>query len=184
VGFGSMTWRRVRREYFYEAQTGDEISFAVDTVELPNGARRRYSFVDCPYHVVAVVAVDELERIAMIKQHRYLVDEILLEVPCGSPDVGESLAEGAKRELLEEIGYTADVLTELGTYYPCVGISNQRVTAFLATGLTARRQMLGEMEDISVEWVPRNEVLGMLKRGALTNQVAAHALALAVLRQA
>jgi 8-oxo-dGTP pyrophosphatase MutT (NUDIX family) len=179
VGYGSMTWKLVNRSYLYEAATPDEVSFVVDSLELPNGREREYYFVDCPYHVVAVVAVNSRNEVAMIRQHRYLVDEVLLEVPCGSPEGDETLVDGASKELREEAGVTAESFKNLGTFYTSVGITNQKVTAFLATGVSLVDQELDDGEEIEVEWMPFGHVISLIKSGQVTNGTSAIALMMA-----
>jgi ADP-ribose pyrophosphatase len=181
MGYGAMTWKRIRRDYIYRAKTDDDVSFIVDSILLPNGRKAEYTFVDCPYHVVAVVALDEDANVAIISQSRYVVDETLLEIPSGSPVKGESLVEGASRELAEEAGAEAAKFEELGTFYPSVGITNQRVTVFMATGLTMTAQNLDDMEHIEVEWTPLPDAVEKVRKGQVASQTAALAILLASL---
>lgn len=181
MGFGAMTWKRIKRDYVYRAKTPDDISFVVDSVLLPNGRQTEYSFVDCPYHVVAIVAMDSNAKIALIKQSRYVVDDVVIEVPAGSPVEGETLAEGAGRELAEEAGVLATSFEELGTFYSSIGITNQRVTVFLATQLVMTEQKLDDMEEIKVEWTPLPDAVEMVKKGLVSSQTAAIAVLLAYL---
>lgn len=169
----------LKHEYIYKAQTEDEVSFVVDTFLLPSGEEREYYYVDSPYHVVAVVGIDADRNITIIRQYRYIVDKVLVEVPAGSPGRSESLLEGAKRELAEEAGVEAREFEELGTFYTSVGITNQRVTIFLATDLTVVGQKLDAMEEIEMQWVPLAEAVQHVRSGVISSQVSALAILLA-----
>jgi 8-oxo-dGTP pyrophosphatase MutT (NUDIX family) len=176
-----MKGKLIKREYVYKAQTEDEVSFVADTFLLPSGEEREYYFVDSPYHVVAVIAIDSNLNVAIIRQYRYIVDEVVTEVPTGSPGENETPLEGARRELAEEAGVEAKEFKKLGTFYTSAGISNQRATIFLATHLTMVGQKLDEMEEIEVEWVPLSRAIELVKSGAVSSQVSALAILLAAL---
>lgn len=169
----------IKHEYIYEAQTEDEVSFVADTFLLPSGEEREYYYVDSPYHVVAVIAIDTNRNVTIIRQYRYIVDKVLVEIPAGSPTKFESLLEGAKRELAEEAGVEAKGFKELGTFYTSAGITNQRVTIFLATDLTIVEQKLDVMEEIEVQWVPLTEAVQLVRNGVISSQVSALAILLA-----
>jgi ADP-ribose pyrophosphatase len=173
--------KRIRRDYVYRAKHEDDISFVIDTIQLPNGQEAEYAFVDSPYRVLAVVAIDDDSNIVLIRQYRYVVDEVLLEVPSGSPVSGETLVQGARRELAEETGVEASNFRELGEFYTSIGITNQRVTAFLATNLKLSEQNLDEMEEIDVLWMPLARAVELAKKGAVSSQTSALAILLASL---
>src|ERR1700734_992705 len=85
---------------------------------------------------VAVVAVDDRDRVLMIRQYRHPAGAMLWEVPAGLRDVsGEPLVETARRELLEEAGCQAGRWHLLTDYYSSPGISTERIRIFLATDL-------------------------------------------------
>jgi 8-oxo-dGDP phosphatase len=173
-----MTWQRLRRDYVHKAKTEDDVSFVVDTIRLPNGRTVEYSFVDCPYHVVAIVAMDSDSNVALIRQHRYVISDSLVEIPSGSPVAGETLLEGASRELAEEAGVEAMKFEDLGSFYPSIGITNQQVTVFLATELTLTSQDLDDTEHIDVEWTPLPQAVEMVRKGLIASQTAAMAVLL------
>lgn len=83
---------------------------------------------------VFVIARDNQQRIFMIKQNRYPLDKILIELPAGSTDGQASLA-AAKRELFEEIGVKADRWILLGSFYPIPSSGNQECMVYLAEDL-------------------------------------------------
>lgn len=94
---------------------------------------------DVVKHPGAVVIVPVLDdgRICLIRNYRVAVDRELLELPAGTLEPGEPPIETAHRELIEETGYAARTLTPLIEFYMSPGILDERMFAFVATGLTA-----------------------------------------------
>ena len=103
---------------------------------------------------VGIVAHDD-EFVYLVRQPREAVgDPAVLELPAGKLDEeGETPLETAKRELAEEIGKAAEVWEELHAFYSSVGFSDERVTVFLATGLSDVERPEVE-EDERIELVP------------------------------
>lgn len=172
-------WSSVRRRVVYPAQTPDEISFAIDRIRLPSGREFDYAYVDCPYEVVFTVGIDDRRRVLMIRQYRYLVKSELVEVPAGSPDPGESLEDGARREFEEESGYRAGDLHKLAEFYSSVGMTNQKCHVFLACALSIGVAKNEESEDVHVEWTPLEEAIALVRGGQVLNVGAAYGLLLA-----
>ena len=75
------------------------------------------------------------ETVVLIEQHRLALGGTLVEVVAGTRDKAESIEATALRELEEEAGYRAGVLTPLGAFYPAPGVSSELMWAFLATNL-------------------------------------------------
>ena len=87
----------------------------------------------------------------MIRQYRHAVSDFLWELVAGRIEPGESLASGARRELLEEAGYTARKMRKLLEFLPSPGMLSERMFIFLATGLTAGTAQPEEDEQIEPE---------------------------------
>jgi len=146
--------------------SGKVVNLRVDDVLLEDGKKAKREVVE---HRGAVVIVPLLEgeRIVMVKQYRYPVGEDLLELPAGTLEEGESPLEGAKRELLEETGYTAQKMTELTSFYSSPGFCDERIHLFLAKGLKAKKQDLDSDERIDVELYTLDELVNMIKGGKI-----------------
>lgn len=121
-----------------------------------------------------ILAVTPQNRLLLVEQYRIPVHARTLELPAGiigdePGHGGESHAEAARRELLEETGYAADRVQALTTGPACSGITSERVTLFHATGLRRQGQGGGVgSEAITVHEVPLPEIRSWLEARALT----------------
>lgn len=116
---------------------------------------------------VAIVPVDEEGRIVMVRQYRHGTGGEFLEIPAGTLEEDESPEVCAGRELREEAGLAPGKLIELGKIYPAPGFSTERITLFLADGLTEDAAEPDEDEVFSVERITVAEVFAMIERGEI-----------------
>jgi len=84
---------------------------------------------------VVVLPVFEDGRILLIRQYRHVAGQALWELVAGRKDEGESFVEGARRELEEETGYTAQKLTQIMDVFPSPGFVAENMVIFVAQGL-------------------------------------------------
>ncbi|GAA3337065.1 NUDIX hydrolase [Amorphoplanes nipponensis] len=129
-------------------------------------------------NAVVVVALDDVDRVVLIKQYRHAVGRRLWELPAGLCDVdGEDLVVTAARELAEEADLRAarfDLLVDLHT---SPGFSAETVRIFLARELTPvppdqLHERTDEEADIEVVWRDLDEAVAMVLRGEITNAAA------------
>lgn len=113
---------------------GDVLEFKVDTVKLPDGKEATRELV-CHPGGVAVVPIDDMGNIYLVRQYRKPYEKDVLEIPAGKRDKGEDPLTGAKRELSEETGLVADNYIELGEFYPSPGYVDEVIYLYLALGL-------------------------------------------------
>jgi ADP-ribose pyrophosphatase len=148
------------------------ISVRADKVRMPDGHHAERTVVT---HIgaVAILALDEQDRVLMIRQYRHPVARQLWEIPAGLRDVtGEELADTARRELLEETGHAAREWHVLIDSYASPGISSERIRIFLARGLAAAEsdyQREGEEKFLRTAWVPLAEAVQAALAGKLHN---------------
>jgi ADP-ribose pyrophosphatase len=126
---------------------------------------------------VAVVPLDEVGRVLMLRQYRHPVGYQLWEIPAGLRDAdGEPPLETAKRELLEETGYTATDWHVLVDYFTSPGFTDERIRSFLARGLAKAAdddyQRHGEERFLTYAWVPLTEAVSLALAGKLHNNAA------------
>jgi ADP-ribose pyrophosphatase len=118
---------------------GPVFSVTTDYVEEPGGVRVRRDLVRHSGSVV-VLAVDNSRgtpRVLLERQYRHAAGDFLWELPAGRIDPGEPELHAAKRELLEETGYTASNWRRILRFYASPGFVAETMSVFLATGLHA-----------------------------------------------
>jgi 8-oxo-dGDP phosphatase len=148
------------------------ISVRTDKVRMPDS---RYVERTVVSHIgaVAVLALDDQERVLMIRQYRHPVARQLWEIPAGLRDVtGEALVDTARRELLEETGHVAGEWHALVDSYASPGIISERIRIFLARGLEAADsgyQREGEEKFLRTAWVPLSDAVAAALAGKLHN---------------
>jgi 8-oxo-dGDP phosphatase len=161
-------WIRRSRAVVYENAW---ITVWHDEVVRPDGSEGVYGVVHFPREAVGVVAVDEEGRILMVGQHRYTLDEYSWELPEGGVDPGESLLEGAQRELREETGFEAVQWRELARITLSNSVTDERGAIFLATGLQAGQAAPEATEDLALRWMHLDEVLAAIDAGEIRDVI-------------
>ncbi len=104
-------------------------------VELPNGRVTGRDLVRHP-GAAAVVALTETGKIVLVRQYRTAIDRVTVEIPAGKLDPGEDPLDCAKRELLEETGFSAGRIQYLTTIATTPGFCDEVIHIYMATGLT------------------------------------------------
>ncbi len=149
-----------------------------DDVRLPNGHVVRLDIVVHKGSVI-MVPLDQDGRIWFIRQYRHAAQEMMLELPAGVMEDGETPQSSAGREIREEIGMAAGQLRELGAFYLAPGYATERMVAFLATGLTPSPLEPDVDELIQVEKIPIERALQMAENAELHDAKSLAALLLA-----
>ena len=152
------------------------LEFRVDTVELPDGTRSTRDIAGHPGGV-AMVAIDDQDRVLLVRQWRHAVGRALLEIPAGTLDRHddgsiEAHAPAAARELEEETGYRAASWRYLGAFYTAPGFTSELMHVYLATDLSlAHEGRLGPDEDERLDLVPvpLAEAIAMADRGEIAD---------------
>lgn len=148
------------------------VSVRTDKVRMPDGQQISRTVVR-HLGAVAVLALDDHDRVLMIRQYRHPVGRELWEIPAGLRDVdGEALVDTARRELLEETGHAAREWHSLVDFYASPGIGTERVRIFLARGLETVQtgyERSGEEKFLQTAWVPLAEAVDSVLDGNLHN---------------
>lgn len=145
---------------------GRAFAVRLDEVAYAPGKTMRMEIVEHT-GAVTMVPMDEAGQIWFIRQYRHSVGEVLLELPAGTLHGAEDPAEGAQRELQEEIGMRAAEMTPLATFWLAPGYSTEKMHAYLATGLTPAPLPQDEDEQIEVAKLPVAEALAAAARGEI-----------------
>lgn len=141
--------------------TGKVLKMRFDRVRLPNGHEATREVVEHP-GAVAIVPVTAEGKVVLVRQYRYPVQEVLLEIPAGKLDKGEQPEVCAHRELEEETGFKTGRLEHLATFYTGPGFTDEIMYLYLARDLTATAQRLDEDEFLAVGHYTPAEIKEML----------------------
>ena len=117
-----------------------------------------------------MLAVDDsgaTPRVLLERQYRHAAGGYLWELPAGRIDPGENDLAAAKRELLEETGYTASNWRRILKFYASPGFVAETMAVYLATGLRAGEAQPEEDEIIYKRMVPLAMAVGMLMKGTI-----------------
>jgi ADP-ribose pyrophosphatase len=139
-----------------------------DQVRLPDGGEATREYIVHPGAVLIVPVLAD-GRLVVERQFRYPLNRVFLEFPAGKLDPGESPLATARRELVEEAGYTATEWTRLGTVHTVVSYSTEAIEFFLAEGLTHVGARLDPGEFLEVGVLSIAEMLAALDRGEVTD---------------
>lgn len=141
-----------------------------DLVEEPDGVKVRREIVRHPGSIV-ILAVDEdagrIPRLLLERQYRYAAGARLWELPAGSIDSGEGQLDAAKRELIEETGFTARKWQRALNFYPSPGFLDEVMHVFLARSLVKGKAQPEADERIQVRFFPLPQVIRMAIAGKI-----------------
>lgn len=142
---------------------------STDYVQEPGGVRARRDIVHHTGSVV-ILAVDDSRstpRVLLERQYRHAASDYLWELPAGRIDPGEKELPAAKRELLEETGYTAENWRRIFKFYASPGFVAETMSVFMATGLRAGKAKPEDDEKIQMRMMPLASALKMVLTGTI-----------------
>lgn len=148
---------------------GRVFDFTRETVTLANGVTVDLEVIRHP-GAAAIVPLTADEEVIILKQYRHAVGGPLWEIPAGTMDSADtSPLDCAKRELIEETGFSAATWDTLGELTPVPGYSDERIHLFLARDLEAATQNLDADEIVAVHPLPLAQVRRMVLEGEITD---------------
>ncbi|MDX3386842.1 NUDIX hydrolase [Streptomyces niveiscabiei] len=160
---------------------GKKTSVRTDDVVMPDGSVVRRDYQVHPGSV-AVLALDDEDRVLLIKQYRHPVREKLWEIPAGLLDVpGENPLHAAQRELYEEAHVKAESWHVLTDVYTTPGGCDEAVRVFLARGLSEAEGQRFEVEDEEADMEYARVPVAELVRGILAGELHNNCLVVGVL---
>ncbi len=142
---------------------------STDLVLEPGGVRARRDIVHHSGSVV-VLAVDDSGKapsVLLERQYRHAANSFLWELPAGRIDPGEKALPAAKRELLEETGYTASNWRRIFRFYASPGFVAETMSVYLATGLRPGKAQPEDDEKIQTHMLPLASALRMVLNGTI-----------------
>ena len=145
---------------------GRVIQVSVDEVILPNGRQTRLEVVHHPGGA-AIVALNDLKQLCLLRQYRYVAGGWIWELPAGKLEPDEPPERTARRELIEEAGVAARDWVSLGSLLSSPGVFSEVIHLYLAQGLSAARAKLEDSEVLEVHWVSFSQACDMALSGEL-----------------
>jgi ADP-ribose pyrophosphatase len=137
-----------------------------DEATDPSGFHIKRAIIRHPGSAV-VMPVDDKGRILLVRQFRLPANQYLWEIPAGKIDDGEDVFQAAQRELAEETGLAAKSWKELVSFFPSPGFVAEKMTIFVATGLTQGEAHNMEDERIDCRWFTPEELWDGIRKGEI-----------------
>jgi 8-oxo-dGTP pyrophosphatase MutT (NUDIX family) len=172
-GAADNPWKRLSRTIAYQ---NPWIIVYHDKVLRPDGQPGVYGTVHYRNRAVAVVAVDERDRVLLVGQYRYTLGLYSWEIVEGGAAEGEELLAAARRELREETGYSAGQWQEIARLHLSNSVSDEEAICYLATGLSPGAAEPEGTERLQVRCLPFAECLAMVLDGRITDALSVVAL--------
>jgi len=144
---------RVFELYSENISTNNGVTFDIEVIRHPGAA--------------AIVPIQTDGTVLLLSQYRHAVGRRIWEIPAGTLNPGETPEVCARRELVEETGFSADCWEKLGEITPLPGYSDERIHLYLASNLTPAEQALDDDEILEVHPRPFAEAIKMIHTGQI-----------------
>jgi len=161
-----MSNRLIEKQVIYD---GTKVRLELHHLQNEETGRRHKREVVAHPGAVVVLGLLPEDRVVLIRNRRYAVNDTLLELPAGTLEKGEDPMNCAGRELLEETGYLAHRLKSIGWFYTSPGILSEKMYAFVAYDLEKQKTALEEGEEIETEPTALSEALAMTTDGRIVD---------------
>ncbi len=147
---------------------GRVVTLTVDEVLLPNGHRAELEIIHHPGGAAAV-AIDDQQRVCLLRQYRHAASGWVWELPAGKLEPNEPPLLTAQRELVEEAGTQAARWESLGQTVPSPGVLTEVVHLFLATQLQPAQAALEAAEVLEIHWLPLQQAFEWAMNGTIND---------------
>ena len=137
-----------------------------ENITLDNGVTTELDIIRHP-GASAIVPISLNNTVILIKQYRHAVKKFIWEIPAGTFNPNETPLECAKRELIEEIGFSGNTWHNLGMITPLPGYSDERIHIFLAADLVPDKQNLDKDEILDVHEIGLADATEMIYNGSI-----------------
>lgn len=141
-------------------------SVTEDEASDPGGFHISCSIIRHPGSAV-IIPIDDQHRTLLVRQFRLPANKYLWELSAGKIDPGEDAFQAARRELSEETGLSATTWKELVSFYPSPGFMEEKMTIYLATGLTQGQAHNMDDERIETRWFTAAGIAAAIQTGEI-----------------
>lgn len=162
------TWKTKSSTLIYD---NPWICLREDQVINPSGNDGIYGVVHFKNKAIGIIPIDDEGNTYLVGQWRYALKEYSWEIPMGGSPLDVEPLEGAKRELLEETGLTAEKWELLGRIHTSNSVTDEEGFIFVAQQLQQGNSLLDETEDITVWKLPLKEAIEMVISGKITDSL-------------
>lgn len=170
------TWKRIKSETVADARV---FKVRKDFCQRDSDGAEATFFVSENPDWVNIIGLTENGQVILIEQFRHGTEEIILEIPGGMVDEGESHSVTAARELLEETGFAPNQLIPLGRSRPNPAIQNNWIYHYLALDCENKGETaFDDHESVAVKLVPITEFPKLIAEGKITHSLVIAAFAL------
>lgn len=178
---GSNPWRRVSRRVAYE---NPWIEILHDDVVRPDGQPGIYGVVHFRHLAIGVVPMDSRDRVLLVGQFRYTLDHYSWEIPEGGGGFDEDPEAAARRELVEETGFSGGKWREICRAELSNSVTDEVTVLFVATDLEPGPARPEGTERLQLRWVDFDECLAMIRRGEIVDAMSILAIQTLALERA
>lgn len=142
----------------------------------PSGNRGIYGKVHFKNRAIGILPIDEKEFVYLVKQYRYVLNELSIEIPEGGGLLDENPLDAAKRELKEETGLTANRWEKLLNMHLSNSVSDEQAVVYLATDLAYGIPDPEETEELEIIKMPFDSAYQMVLNAEITDSMSVAAI--------
>lgn len=158
-------WKEVSSEVIHQ---NPRYAYKHDVFETAEGVKGDYYYISNLGSVFVVPILDD-GRIVLINTYRYLFDKYMIEFPGGGVEAGQNFEQAARAEMLEEVGFEARELINIGDFTPLNGVSTEVARVFLARGLVQKTPHPEATEQHEIIMRRIDEIDDLIKRNEVTD---------------
>ena len=159
------SWNTLLKE---EVFSNPWMSIYHNMFELPGGQKGNYFYMHTNGSAMTIPITDD-GKIVLVRQYRYLTDNVSIEIPCGGIKEGQKDIEAARAEMIEEAGFDCKTLKNVGRFIPYNGLSDEFCMVFIAKGLFEVGTKPDETEQIEVLQATPDEIDTWIKKGKIVD---------------